>query len=67
MSMRNSVSERVREYSPGLAEALEESLFSNQEIADELRGRASDFPKVSNEFFTLLSLARAVEELDEDS
>ena len=62
-NMRKTVAEQVRAVSPGLAEALEEGLFSDQEIADELRGRAYDFERVSEEFFQCLICAAAVENL----
>lgn len=59
------MAERVRAISAELGEAVEEKLYSNQEIADELRGRAYDFPHVSNMFFECLKCATLVEGLDD--
>jgi hypothetical protein len=61
--MRMTVAEQVRELSPDLAEAVEERLFNDQEIADDLRGRAYDFKPASEEFFQCLVCAAAVEGL----
>ena len=64
-NMRRTVAEQVRAVSPELAEALEERLFSDQEIVDELRGRAYDHPHVSDAFYQWLACASAVEDLED--
>lgn len=63
--MRNTIAERIRELAPELAEAVEERLFSNEELAEELRGRAYDYPHVSTAVFELLRAAGAVEDLED--
>jgi hypothetical protein len=55
------LAERIREYAPELAEALDESLFSTHEVAEELRFLATECAPVSDKFFNLMSLARDVE------
>lgn len=63
MNTRRDIAEWVRGLDPYLAEAIEAELFTNQDLAEELRGRASKAHKVSTEFFTLLKAASALEDL----
>lgn len=63
---RNLIAERVRAIDDALGEAIEEKLFSNREIAEELRGRAYNFSpnSVSSMFFECFKCASLVEGLD---
>jgi len=63
MNTRRGIAESIRGLDKDVAEAIELGLFSNQELSEELRGKASDYPKVSTEFFTLLRAASALEDL----
>jgi hypothetical protein len=60
---KNLLAEQVRQHDQELGEALEENLFSPREVADQLRFMAADEPPVSNRFFSLMALARKVEEI----
>ena len=62
MRARNTIAEAIRDLSPGLAEAIEEGLYPDAELADELRVRAHDFV-AEPAFFKLLRAANALENL----
>jgi len=63
MHTRRSIAEAIREHDPSIAEAIELGLFTDQEIAEDIRVTASVSPRFSNKFYNLLALARAMEEL----
>jgi len=61
--MRRTIAESIRHIYPDLAEALEERLFSDEEIAEELRIEAYRHKKGSGRFFTLLAAASSIDDL----
>lgn len=61
--MRKIIAERVRGFAPDLAEAIESDIFTNKELAEELRGRTFDYPHVMNAFYDLVWAASKLEEL----
>jgi len=63
VNTRRDIAETVRELDPDLAEAIELELFTNPELAEELRTNACKHQKVSTAFFTLLAAASALEDL----
>jgi len=62
-TQRSTIAERVRELDPELAEAIEEELFDDAELAEMARMRAFDYQSASSAFFTFLKTAADLEDL----